>query len=46
MTFRLTQRQELQVQMVASDATHIMAYGGSCSVSWFPAPTRVTIAPL
>jgi hypothetical protein len=37
MTFRLTQRQELQVQMVASDATH-MAYGGSRSVSWFPAP--------
>lgn len=35
MTFKLTQRQELQVQMVASDATHIMAYGGSRSGKTF-----------
>jgi hypothetical protein len=34
-TFKLTQRQELQVQMVASDATHIMAYGGSRSGKTF-----------
>ncbi len=45
MTFRLTQRQELQSQMIASDATHIMAYWRLALGRLVPRTTRMTIAP-
>jgi predicted phage terminase large subunit-like protein len=34
-TFRLTPKQEAQLSLIASDATHIMAYGGSRSGKTF-----------
>ena len=46
MTFRLTQRHELQSQIVASDATHIMAYWRLVLGRLVPRTTRMIIAPL
>jgi predicted phage terminase large subunit-like protein len=34
-TFKLTPKQEMQLNLIASDATHIMAYGGSRSGKTF-----------
>ncbi|TGV13123.1 DNA-packaging protein, partial [Mesorhizobium sp. M4B.F.Ca.ET.143.01.1.1] len=35
MTFKLTPKQEAQLSLIASDATHVMAYGGSRSGKTF-----------
>lgn len=46
MTFRLTKKQEQQLELIASDATHIMAYGGSRSGKTFGFVRAVLIRAL
>jgi predicted phage terminase large subunit-like protein len=46
MPFKLTQKQTVQVDMIASDATHIMAYGGSRSGKTFGFVRAVIIRAL
>lgn len=46
MAFQLTRKQELQRDMIASDATHIMAYGGSRSGKTFGFVRAVLIRAL
>jgi predicted phage terminase large subunit-like protein len=45
-TFRLTKKQEQQIDLIASDATHIMAYGGSRSGKTFGFVRAVLIRAL
>lgn len=46
MTFHLTKKQEQQIDLIASDATHIMAYGGSRSGKTFGFVRAVLIRAL
>ncbi len=46
MTFKLTPRQDDQLRLIASDATHIMAYGGSRSGKTFGFVRAVLIRAL
>lgn len=46
MTFALTRKQEAQLTLIASDATHIMAYGGSRSGKTFGFVRAVIIRAL
>ncbi|MGE0231420.1 MAG: phage terminase large subunit [Flavobacteriaceae bacterium] len=46
MTFKLTTKQQTQIDLIASDATHIMAYGGSRSGKTFGFVRAVLIRAL